>query len=163
MTLERLINIIDSKINSDIRAKNRKRHNVYAKKMYCKLAYDMDLRNTQQEIANTLGCNHDLVLYHKDSFESVNDKYKIAFNEIIEDYDLDVEKSFIKEKKEDVNTDEVPVLTEYQLELLRDLNEMSDSDAREIRETRLKPYVSMLKTRKKPRKINVVPGSRIDR
>ena len=165
MKLEELINIIDRKLESDIRAKNRKRHNIYAKKLYCKLAYDcvketeiseygieIKTRYRYQDIADTLGVNHDLIYFHRKTFDAVNDRYKNAYNEIIEEHDLDIRKLGTKKTY-------APVLTEAQKTLLNDLKQLSNSDILEFRETRLKPYLNMLKTRVKQKQVRQVAGA----
>ena len=154
MKLLELIPIINKYVNADILAENRQRHNVYAKKLFCKLGYEMDVKVRQQHIADILGCNHDLVLYHKKTFDIVEDEYKIAFNELIELYDLDVKMVQVKSQKE-----VKPVMSDVQLALLNDLKQLSDNDILEFRETRLKPYISMLKSRKRPMQRVEVAGA----
>ena len=48
MKLEILKEIINYKLNADIDNKSRKRHNVYCKKLFCKIAYE----NYKQEYNN---------------------------------------------------------------------------------------------------------------
>ena len=165
MKLEELINIIDNKLHSDIKSKSRKRNNVYARKLYCTLAYEcikkvvkseqgveIKVRYTYQDIADTLNVNHDLIYYHKSTFDTVNEKYKNVYNVIIDEYDLEV-------KKLSTKSNYVPQLTVTQKNLLNDLTALSDSDILEFRETRLKPYLSMIKSRVKRKEVPVVAGA----
>jgi len=169
MKLEELINIIDNKLESDIKSKSRKRNNVYARKLYCKLAYEcvkeieiseygveIKTRYRYQDIADTLNVNHDLIYYHRTTFDAVNDRYKNVYNEIIDEYDLDIRKLGVKKTY-------APVLSEAQKTLLNDLKKLSDSDILEFRETRLKPYLNMLKTSVKQKQAIQVVGARLIR
>lgn len=142
MKLDQLIDIIDSKLESDIRAKNRKRHNAYARKVYSKLSYEMDYGYTLQEIGDSLGCPHHLIYFNKRTFDVINDKYKEVYNEIIDQYNLKVSKVYIK-------VTPIPNTTiSVKTSIINALNDMSDSDVLDFRETRLKPYVNMLKSRR---------------
>ena len=179
MKLEELINIIDKHLDSDILSSNRQRKNAYARKLYCKLAYE-GLRKTVinsdgnkieaylslKDIADSLNVNrlkkikHDVVYFHKKTFNKIDDNYKNLYNGLIDLYNLKATKVFVKDEN---RKEKAPLLNKSQLSLLNDLKKLSDSDILEFRETRLKPYLNMLKTRVKQKQAIQVVGARLIR
>jgi hypothetical protein len=175
MKLEELREIVDDRLGSDILSSNRQRKNAYARKLYCKLAYE-GLRKTVinsdgnkieaylslKDIADSLNVNrlkklnHDAVYFHKKTFDKVDDNYKNLFNGLIDLYNLKAKKVFVKEE----NRKEIaPLLNKSQLSILNELKKLTDADVLEFRETRLKPYLKMLETRKKHIVIAEVKGA----
>jgi phage FluMu gp28-like protein len=71
-------------------------------------------------------------------------------------YNSFVNRNFIAEIKEIVPKH---IVSETKMKIIQDINKLSDADVLEFRETRLKPYLKMLETRKKHIVIAEVKGA----
>jgi hypothetical protein len=133
MTLDQLKSIFDEAYGFDIARKTRKRNYAYARKNYVYTAYKLHF--TLAYIGTTLKCNHDLVHYHVNTIHSINDYDKLIFNKIVQKYDLGLETYEMKKYTYIGNFPELEQLTPEQIE--------------HFRETRVKPYILMLKHHEK--------------
>jgi len=173
MTLLELADIIDYKLDSDLRAPNRLRVNNYAKKVFCKLGYEMDRKTTFQQLGDILGQKHETALHNKNTFYLVTDVYREVYNEIVIENDIPLEllktKNNVKPVKPVEVVEEVIVVeqpkrtTSAQDKLLEAISYFSDKDVEDFMQTRFYPYVNMLKSKVIPKKIPLVKGHLIER
>ena len=166
MTLEQLIDEIHSYYQFDIRTKSRKREIVYAKKVFCKLGYEIGY--TYDRVAAMLNANHDLALYHANSINDVEDRDKKIFDKIVDDFDLlipkfDVQKKrrIIKGIKENLEKQKI----ERSKDLIAEINQIVINWDREVIQefidTRLKVFNKGVSNRIKPKENTYVPGAKI--
>jgi hypothetical protein len=71
--------------------------------------------------------------------------------------------SFINRNIVNKICDENKIITDNQLSLLDEIKKLSDSDILEFKETRLKPFLMMLETRKKAKQVQYVAGAMLNR
>ena len=159
MDINTLKMIFDNYYQFNIRKKDRKRYKVYARKMYCYTA--RQLGHTYESIGETIDIKHDNLIYYINTLNSVTKKDKEIYNRIAKDYNLPI-KMFQTELKE---TQKEKVLNKSNqfLKQFNELLELNDSEITEFRETRLKPFLAMLKSRKTHKNITNVAGATIKR
>lgn len=92
MTLEQLKTIVESKLSQKMIGYGRNRDVNYCRKLFIKLAYDLDIKNTQARIGDFLGVTHATVLRHYNTFNEVYDQHKEMHDQIIEEYNLPIMK-----------------------------------------------------------------------
>jgi len=166
MTLEQLIDEIHNYYQFDIRTKSRKREIVYAKKVFCKLGYEIGY--TYDKVAAMLNSNHDLALYHANSINDVEDRDKKIFDKIVDDFDLLVPKFNIRTKKRIIkgiedNLEKQKI--ERSKDLITEINKViinwDRPTIQEFIDTRLKIFNKAVNSRVKPQKKAYVPGATI--
>ena len=158
MTSEQIMHIVNKEYDLDVSIKTRKREVVYAKKIYIKLAREATLE-TLEQIGKNLNMPHDNVLYHLRKLDCIYDSYKKKCNQIIKKYKI---KAQYFEKEEQVLVEQVDDTSNKAiLEQFNELSTLSYDELREFRETRIKPFLMMLKSRKKHKKIEKVAGARL--
>lgn len=154
MTSKDIMQIVNKEFNLDVSIKTRKREVVYAKKVYIKLARECTLESLEQ-IGKNIDLKHDNICYHLRKIDCIFEDYKIKCNEIIKKYQLEAQPfKFSEEKKREIA--ENYILTHF-----NELSTLSDSELKEFKETRLKPFLMMLKSRKKHKKIQKVAGAKL--
>lgn len=168
MTLEQLKNELHNYYKFDIATKSRKREIVYAKKVFCKIGYELGY--TYDKVAAVLNSNHDLALYHANSVNSIEDRDKMIFDKIIDDYSLFIKK-FNAQKKRIIikgiqDNLEKQKAEEYK-DLITEINKTiinwDRNSIREFIDTRLKVFDKSLNNRIKPKELAKVPGAKIVR
>lgn len=158
MTSEQIMHIVNKEFDLDVSIKTRKREIVYAKKIYIKLAREATLE-TLEQIGKNLNMPHDNVLYHLRKLDCIYDSYKTKCNEIIKKYKI---KAQYFEKEKPVVIEQIDNKSnEAILERFNELSALSEDELTEFRETRIKPFLMMLKSRKKHKKIEKVAGARL--
>ena len=137
MKLEILKEIINYKLNADIDNKSRKRHNVYCKKLFCKIAYDISIKNTFEAVGAVINLKHDNTMFHYKSFDTVYENYKQEYNNIVVEFNLEIPLIELEPVKIDytnnVLLDEIKVM----------LSGLSDSKLLEFRDYRVKPFLKL--------------------
>ena len=158
MTSKQIMHIVNKEFDLDVSIKTRKREIVYAKKIYIKLAREATLESLEQ-IGKNINLKHDNVLYHYNRTDYIFESYKTKCNEIIKKYKI---KAQYFEKEEPVVIEQVDnTSNEAILERFNELSALSEDELTEFRETRIKPFLMMLKSRKKHKKIEKVAGARL--
>ena len=166
MTLEQLIDEIHNYYQFDIRTKSRKREIVYAKKVFCKLGYEIGY--TYDKVASILNANHDLALYHANSINDIEDRDKKIFDKIVDDFDLLVPKFDVQKKRRIIkgikeNLDKQKI--ERSKDLIAEINQVVvnwDRDViQEFIDTRLNLFNKAVSARVKPKEKSYIPGARI--
>ena len=166
MTLEQLIDEIHKYYQFDIRTKSRKREIVYAKKVFCKLGYEIGY--TYDKVAAVLNANHDLALYHANSINDVEDRDKKIFDKIIDDFDLLVRKFNVRKKQRIIkgiedNLEKQKI--ERSKDLITEINKVvinwDRPTIQEFIDTRLNVFNKAVINRVKPLKKAYVPGATI--
>jgi len=166
MTLEQLIDEIHNYYQFDIRTKSRKREIVYAKKVFCKLGYEIGY--TYDKVASILNANHDLALYHANTINHIEDRDKKIFDKIVDDFDLLVPKFDVQKKRRIIkgikeNLDKQKI--EMSKDLLAEINQVIVNWDREVIQefidTRLKLFNKLVSARVKPKEKSYIPGATI--
>ena len=163
MTLEQLIDELHNYYQFDIRTKSRKREIVYAKKVFCKLGYEIG--HTYDKVSAMLNSNHDLALYHANSINDVEDRDKIIFDKIIDDFDLLIPK-FNTQKKRRIIKGVKDNLEKQKIEQYKDLlseinKRVAIKEVIEFIETRINVFNKAVNSRVKPKEQSHVPGAKI--
>lgn len=148
MTLDEIIKAVNDVSGIDITKKTRVQYVVICRYMYYKLASEFTF-NSNNSIAKKINQRHCSMTF---AMKKIDDDLKIPkFKRVYENILL---KLGIK-KDEEIEKSNINVLTLP--------NWISDSDVLEFKETRLKPYIKMLETRKKQKEIVEVAGAKINR
>ena len=129
MELEKLKKIVEDKFEINLKNTNRKRELVYAKKVYCKIAYDLDIKNTFEKIGEQLDLTHATVLRHYNTFSEVYDIHKLAHDQIITEHNLNLKKIYKTENK----------LID---EIINRVESLNNIQLRNLIDFRIKPFVS---------------------
>jgi len=186
MELERLKEIVDTTVGYDIATKNRVREIVYSRYIFFKIAREQLKGLTTDVIGTALNRDHSTVIHGLNKIEhelkynkTINNLYTAIKNKVnaelhnddvadLTDIQYD---DFITSLKEGYEKQimelkyQIKALsqeaTKPQNRLLEDIKNLNDNDILEFRETRLKPYLNMLKTRVKPKRIPQVIGARL--
>jgi hypothetical protein len=140
MELQELKEIVENKFSVNLSEKNRKRHVVYCKKVYIKLAHSLNSYSLAA-IGKIIDMPHDNVIYHNNRFNDIDDLHRQGYNKIVKEYGFNAELLHIKQqvkflKKKDNNFD----LPAYIVDHLKDYTE---EQLLEVYATRLKPYKKM--------------------
>ena len=160
MKLTELRDIINNKFDVTIEIPTRKRHVVYAKKVYCTLAKSLN-KYSLEKIGDCMNMPHDNVIYHISTVSKIYELHKIGFNEIVKDYNLNIDLMKVKEDKPvEIIVDDFNKIPTY---ILKHLKEYNHTELSELYETRLKPFKMMLDTRRKHKQIKHIIGARLKR
>lgn len=136
MTIERLKEIVDEKFNLDISEKNSKRHYVYAKTVFSKIAHELGYDYCR--IKHVLNIKqHGTIMHHVNTADKIYKYHKITHNEIVLEYGLDVKLFVLKEPLSSADNHVYKTITN---ELLK----FTESQLIDFKDTRLKPYLKML-------------------
>jgi hypothetical protein len=157
MKLTELKDIVNNKFDVNIDIKTRKRHTVYAKKVYCTIAKGLN-KYSLEKIGETMNMPHDNVIYHLNTIDRIYNLHKIGFNDIIQEHNLDINLIEIKNNIEVVKVTEKINLPSY---ISEHLASYSEDDLLELFQTRLKPFKMLLDTRKKQKEIKNIFGAKL--
>jgi len=157
MKLDKLKKIYDKEYGFDIYRQDRKRYKVYARKVFAltgkRLGFTLD------RIGEAINVKHDNVLSYIKTHHTINQVDKKIYNKIVLKHKLN-----IKLFDEEVNTmieSRRQTQNEAILNKFNELSQLSDSEIKEFEETRLKPFLLMLKSRRKQKEIKNVVGARL--
>jgi len=89
MKLQELKDLLDELYGFDISADTRKREYAYARKVFCKIAYDYGYR--WKDIKVVIGISHDLCIYHHGTFNAINPIDLHNYNTAIKYFELPME------------------------------------------------------------------------
>ena len=162
MTLEQLKEIVNYKFDVNIENRTRKRHVVYARKVYCNIAFNLN-KYSLEKIGLAINQPHDAVLYHKNTIDKCYDLHKIGYNEIIKEYNLEINYLYIKPQTqiEIITTEGITNnLPNY---ILSHLNDYSNEELSELYKTRLEPFKKMLDNRVRQKEVKHIIGSKLIR
>jgi hypothetical protein len=168
MTLEQLKDELHNYYQFDIATKSRKREIVYAKKVFCKIGYELGY--TYDKVAAVLNSNHDLAIYHASTINSIEDRDKMIFDKIIDDYSLFIKKFNAQKKRiiiKGIQDNLEKQKSEEYKDLITEINKTiinwDRNSIREFIDTRLKVYDKALTNKIKQKEIAKVPGARLIR
>ena len=154
MTLKELKKIVNKAYGVDLTTNSRKHEYKIPRFVFCHYARKY-LKNkkgkviTFDEIAIFLDKNHATITNAIKGYDSLMSYYpdSLMISELIE---IKIKKKLgIKTTKKELQilAEENAELRDCEKSILRDLKELSDSDISEFRNTRLKPFIAMLKSR----------------
>lgn len=156
MTLDNIIDTVNSVCNLDIKSRNRQAEYCIARNVYAKIAMDNMVFNTQTELHSNLGerinrsrlqgrhlCNIVSRGFSCKKEEEVYNKCLVMLN--------------ISKKVEDIPSD----LSMDFLSFLEELKELTNEDLLEFRDTRFVPFKKLINNRVKPKVFKEVPGARL--
>lgn len=168
MTLEQLKDELHNYYQFDIATKSRKREIVYAKKVFCKIGYELGY--TYDKVAAVLNANHDLAIYHASTINCIEDRDKMIFDKIIDDYSLFIKKFNTQKKRiiiKGIQDNLEKQKSEEYKDLITEINKTIinwDRDSiRNFIDTRLKVYDKSLTNKIKQKEIAKVPGAKLIR
>lgn len=154
MRLTELRDIVNEKFDVRIELKSRKRHTVYAKKVFCTLAKKLD-KYSLEKIGDCINMSHCNTIFHINTIDKVYNLHKKGYNEIVKEYsiasDLLKVRGWVEEKH-------VKILPKY---ILDHLDEYTENDLLELYQTRLKPFKMLLDTRRKQKETKNVIGAKL--
>ena len=140
MTLNEIQKLVENHFKVNLRNKNRHKKHTIPKVIY----YDLCERFTNktiQHISNNIGFDHAMVVYSRKAIKPLFKEYPAY--EL--SYKLLVSKITGKEQYIEKIIYKQPT---FKTDELRQLNELDDYDILDFNNTRLKPYLSMLKSRR---------------
>lgn len=138
-SLKEIIDFVKDNYNIDLKTKDRKRYNVYAKKVYCNIANKLGY--THIEIGNAIDTTHCMSLFHSKSINVITDREKKMYDAIVSKFNLGFDKLFHIDKKKSINR----VLIK---EVFSIMNEWEGEEIKTFIDTRLKPYNLMINNNK---------------
>ena len=150
---------LDKLYGFDSSTKTRIRKYSYARKVFCKLARLHPKHYGLTEIGSHVNIKHDVVIYNLKTFDYIEESDVIIYNKLSNKY-LGTD---LPEKIIEIETPIQARKTVTNLKGFDELLELNDSEILEFKETRLKPFLMMLETRKRHKKIDYVPGAIISR
>jgi hypothetical protein len=150
---------LDKLYGFDISTKTRNRKYAYARKVFCKLARLHIKSYGLTEIGGYISVKHDVVIYNLKTFNYIGESDVFIFNKLSNKY-LGTD---LPEEPIEIETPKQIKKTITNLNGFDELLELNDSEILEFKETRLKPFLMMLETRKRHKKIDYVPGAIISR
>tara|TARA_R110001606_G_scaffold345877_1_gene494761 strand:- start:389 stop:952 length:564 start_codon:yes stop_codon:yes gene_type:complete len=183
MTLTELKEYLDDYYDFDIALKCRKTNYVRARCMYYELAKYVNSWNSLETIGAVVKRDHATVLHGYKTFNSYfvsDESFRITYDNLftrLESFFSSVIEIKVIERKElqDLKTyytDKIKIMqdrinqlenakhnTKSNIDDFKPLFLLSDSDILEFKETRLKPYLNMIKTRRKHKDIKQVAGA----
>lgn len=175
MKLEKLKQLTDYFYGFDISERNRSRKVAYARKVFCKLAREMN--HTFEKTGGAIGISHCSALYHNNTFDVVQkydidiyNKIQLYYNNLENDAINSVNIEIIESSKRKIKRLENKILKlqeaklSNQADLESIINIVNDWDAKTIEEfvsTRLVPFQRLVKSRVIPKAIEKVEGANI--
>jgi hypothetical protein len=159
MTLIELKEIVNENFDVNIEAKSRKRHVVYAKKVYCYIANNMN-KYSLERIGECMYMPHDNVIYHLKTVDKIYELHKIGYNDIVLKYNLDMKLMKVSEEHVVVEILSKSKLPNY---ISDHLKAYSEDDLLELFQTRLKPFKTLLDTRRKQKEFKNIIGAKLIR
>lgn len=166
MTLKQIRTIIENETELDISTPCRKQETVLARAIYCLIARELTDK-TLKEVGKEINRKHDSILHlvnKSKNFVKTEKDYKKLYSDVLSIISSIPEENIMVEEKvivvekiiyRDINKE----LRHYEKDILKDLKVISDEDLLEFRETRLKPFLGMLKSRK-VHGVEVIHGAR---
>jgi len=134
MTIKKLKQIFEDKFDVNLKLTNRKRHLMYSKKVFVKLAYDINSKHSFQKIADEIDLTHATVLRHYNTVDEVYDKYKVAHDEIIKDYGFPSQLLFYQENNKVID------------QIVSMLKTLEHHQLEDLKNNRIKPFIKMALT-----------------
>ena len=151
VTLKYIINSVIKYSGFDITMKKKNDNLVLLRQVYYKLARK-HTKETHSKIGAEVGKNYATVLHALSTVDKDLKAYPM-YNDLYKKINYKI----IGKKKFKVVPKALGVNVETSV--LKELNELSDVDMTDFKETRLKPYLSMLKSRRKHKTITEVKGA----
>lgn len=148
MELRKLKRLVERQSGVILETKSRATGFVVPRSIYSKFAIQYT-NATYQQIANTLERNHASVHNAVKQYDSLIDAYP-RYRKIAEKIERKLNPDKYKKLDEsvEVKSEEIIEMTTVKEAFLKDFKTLEDEDVLEFHETRLKPYISMLKSRK---------------
>ena len=142
MTLEDLSRVTVEMYGFKLDERNRNRDVVYARKVFVKLAKDYGYR--WHDIKPFIGSNHDLCIYHYDTFSTITPKDLDKYNILIEYFNLPMEK--------------IPSMQWYiagkdVMTIMKKLKKLSRKDLAYFKENTLEGFLKSLKKERELKKL----------
>ena len=169
MTLIELKEIVNETFDVNIEVKSRKRHVVYAKKVYCYIANSFNMYSLER-IGECMGMPHDNVIYHLKTVDKIYELHKIGYNDIVLKYNLDMPLLDVSNQVNNQVGNQVMPVVSKKIEhknipnyILSHLETYSEDDLLELFQTRLKPFKMLLDTRRKQKEFKNIIGSKLIR
>lgn len=139
---------LDKLYGFDISTKRRTRKYAYARKVFCKLARSHPKYYALAEIGSHLNIPHDCVIYNLKTYNYIEESDVIIYNKLSNKYlGTDLPEEIIE-----IETPQQIKKTITDLKGFNELLKLNDSELIEFKETRLKPFLMMLETRKRHNK-----------
>jgi len=165
MKLDIIKEAVNNKFNLDITLKTRQRNYTYAKKVFCKLAYESG--STFKEVGDIIKKSHCNILHHVNSVNVISLEDKRKHDEIIQELDLVFSKPFFnsdqdKIKKEIKKAETTKIIKEIQ-DVVDILSGWDVETVTEFKQTRLDPFNKSLKHRVKPKTVAEVKGATLNK
>ena len=140
MKLNKLKETYDAEFGFDLFRTDRKRHKVYARKIFSYHARLMGF--SFQEIGSCINVKHDNVIFYCNTIHTVTDREKEIFNKIV--YSL--KQKFVPFKIQ-YSENLLVKVDDMTRSLFIELSTLTETQINDFRETRLKPYLLMLKNK----------------
>jgi len=161
MTLDKIKEAVNNKFNLDITLDTRQRNYTYAKKVFCKLAYESG--STFKQVGDTIKKSHCNILHHVNSVNVISLEDKRKHDEIIKELDLVFSKPFFNSEQDKIKKEIKKAETTQTIKEIQDVVDVLSGwdieTVEEFKETRLDPFNKSLKHRVKPKTIEEVKGA----
>jgi hypothetical protein len=158
--LKEIANKINKRFHVDIRSKSRKQDVVFARKVFCKIT--RDLLYSYEVIGNEINTTHATAVYHANTVDLCLKEHSNYYKQLRYEYGLD-EIGVYKEMVEEIETYKFHQLNERYRELLIMLDILSEEDLKRFIESRAKPFINVIRSEVRPKKIKEVKGAAIIR
>jgi hypothetical protein len=190
ITSKEIFKIVSSRLNFDIAKKSRQRQYIYGRGIANKLSKELTCEGLQM-ISKNYSNDHATVLHSVNQFETnyskyidpfkvlnvynelyliiqnkfniLNDDEILLFNSNVRIDNLESKIALLEFEIQSYEMNNVVLKNEYLRRLMLMVQNLEDSDIKELLEYRIKPFVNSLKTRKIQRIIPVVAGAKLNR
>ena len=166
MTLKQIRTIIEQETEIDISIHCRRKEHVLARAIYCLVARELTNR-TLKAIGEEINRKHDSVLHlinNAKIFVKHEQDYKKLYLDVLSIIDFgakedEIPEGNIKVIEKIVYRDFNDNLRQCEKDVLKDLKMLNDTDILDLHKTRLRPFISMLKS-KRVQQVKVVNGAK---
>ena len=165
MTLKQIRTIIEQETEIDISIHCRRKEHVLARAIYCLVARELTNR-TLKAIGEEINRKHDSVLHlinNAKIFVKHEQDYKKLYLDVLSIIDFGAKEDEIPEEnikviEKIVYRDFNDNLRQCEKDILKDLKMLNDTDILDLHKTRLRPFISMLKS-KRVQQVKEVKGA----